>query len=126
MLRWAVDISAWEPQQQELDYLLGLLPEEEAQACAAFRRDADRKRALASRLLQRRACCTALCLSWGDVQIERTRGRKPYCANAGGVGGGAGAADRSAAPNWNFNVSHEVGCFVMLLWCCCARRGEGV
>jgi hypothetical protein len=37
------------------------------------------------------------------VPIKRTRGRKPFCADAG-----AGAPGRADAPNFNFNISHEV------------------
>lgn len=62
------------------------------------------------RLLARACCAAALRLPWPAVEIARTRGRKPYCANAEG--------DRSAAPNFNFNVSHEVGVTVSVFVCC--------
>jgi hypothetical protein len=36
-----------------------------------------------------------------QVMIKRTKGRKPFVVTRG--------LDKSAAPNFNFNVSHEVG-----------------
>ncbi|KAI8470031.1 MAG: 4'-phosphopantetheinyl transferase [Monoraphidium minutum] len=103
--RWLVDASAWHPAEGEVAWLAGLLPPEDAAAVAAFRFEDDRKRAVVSRLLARRCCADALGLPWGAVAIKRTRGRKPFCANTGG--------DRGAAPNFNFNVSHE-GDYVLL------------
>ena len=35
-----------------------------------------------------------------QVTIKRTKGRKPFVTNKG--------LDKSGAPNFNFNVSHEV------------------
>ena len=81
------------------------------------------------RLLARRCCSDALGVPWRQVAIARTRGRKPYCANA--------EANRRHAPNFNFNISHEVSrraesrraCAALYLICRCAaaltqRRGE--
>lgn len=99
-LRWAVHVGAWAPAPAEWDLLLSLLPGEEGPAVLKFRQEADRKRALVSRLLQRAAAAAALGLPHGDVAIARTKGRKPYAANLEG---------RGDAPNFNFNVSHEVG-----------------
>ena len=65
-----------------------------------FRFKEDQKRALVSRLLQRQCVSTAMGLTWESVQIKRTKGRKPFVMNRG--------MDRSQAPNFNFNVSHEV------------------
>ena len=67
----------------------------------AFRFKDDQKRALVSRLLQRQCVSEAMSLSWQSVQIKRTKGRKPFVMNK--------SMDRSGAPNFNFNVSHEVG-----------------
>lgn len=67
----------------------------------AFRFKDDQKRALVSRLLQRQCVSAAMSLAWESVQIKRTKGRKPFVMNKG--------LDRSGAPNFNFNVSHEVG-----------------
>ncbi len=102
VLRWAVNTEAWSPNQQEQEFLLGLLPEAERQECLKYRRPADTKRALVSRLLQRACCCRALGLEWEEVEVQRTRGGKPFCAGAAEQRGAAGA------PNFNFNVSHEV------------------
>ena len=53
-----------------------------------------------SRLLQLASVHTALGVPWEAIQIQYTRGRKPYFVSA--------QADKSHAPNFNFNVSHEV------------------
>lgn len=99
-LRWAVALGAWEPAAPEFDFLLGLLPEEERAPVLRFRQEADKRRALVSRLLQRAAAATALGLPHAEVVVRRTRGSKPYAANA---------LDKPHAPNWNYSVSHEVG-----------------
>ena len=65
-----------------------------------FRFKEDQKRALVSRLLQRQCVSAAMGIAWESVQIKRTKGRKPFATNKG--------LDRSQAPNFNFNVSHEV------------------
>lgn len=103
-IRWAVDISQWEPDDAELQTYYRLLPDHEAQKCTRFHFRDDQKRALVSRLLQRTACAHVSGLSFGDVEIGHTKGRKPYFANR--------PAD-DALPNWNYNVSHE-GSFVVL------------
>ena len=66
----------------------------------AFRFKDDQKRALVRRLLQRQCVSAAMSLAWETVQIKRTKGRKPFVMNK--------TMDRSGAPNFNFNVSHEV------------------
>lgn len=66
----------------------------------AFRFKEDQKRALVSRLLQRQCVSAAMGIAWESVLIKRTKGRKPFATNKG--------LDRSQAPNFNFNVSHEV------------------
>lgn len=101
MLRWAVDTSSWTPGPDEFEFLLALIPTADQAECRSFRFLDDRKRALVSRLLQRAAACAALGLPFSEVDIRRTKGRKPFVFNRG--------ADRSSAPNFNFNVSHEVG-----------------
>lgn len=99
-LRLAVDASVWQPEPSELDFLLGLLPDAERQACQAFRREEDRKHAVISRLLQRHAASVSLDVPFHEVQFARTRGRKPFVSNAPPGG----------PVNWNYNVSHEVRC----------------
>jgi 4'-phosphopantetheinyl transferase len=56
-LRWAVDISAWSPNDPEWQFLLGLLPGDERAAVQRFKFRDDQKRALLSRL---RLACTAM------------------------------------------------------------------
>ena len=51
------------------------------------------------RLLQRQCVAGALGVPFAEVTIQRTRGRKPFYA---------GQAHDPRAPNFNFNVSHEV------------------
>ena len=98
-LRWAVNISRWQPAEQELIFLLQLLPEAEQKEVQSFKFLDDRKRALCSRLLHRQCSSQVLGLDWPDVSIKRTRGRKPFAAVKG---------YRGTWPNFNFNVSHEV------------------
>ncbi len=99
--RWVVDIEtdvgALPPQR--IAQLRALLPPEEQAQVMAFLQPADQHRALVSRLLQR--CCVSLALGvdWTAVSLSRTKGRKPFTTNP----------KPPAAPNFNFNVSHEVG-----------------
>ena len=67
MLRWLVDIRAWEPSDAEWNLLLGLISEEESTKAMRMVRPVDRKRALLSRLLQRRACFEATGVSYEQV-----------------------------------------------------------
>eukprot|EP00241_Pyramimonas_parkeae_P007284 CAMPEP_0114234862 /NCGR_PEP_ID=MMETSP0058-20121206/5934_1 /TAXON_ID=36894 /ORGANISM="Pyramimonas parkeae, CCMP726" /LENGTH=303 /DNA_ID=CAMNT_0001346567 /DNA_START=65 /DNA_END=976 /DNA_ORIENTATION=- len=103
-LRWAVNSSRWEPEEMEWRFLLGLLPEDERTAVLRFKFVDDQKRALISRLLQRRCCEVAMGMSWDEITIKRTKGRKPFLANLTHV---------PEAPNFNYNVSHE-GNYVVL------------
>ena len=64
----------------------------------SFRFKDDQKRALLSRLLQRRCVNVGLGVPWGKVRIKRTKAKKPFVV---------GVPDRQHAPNFNFNVSHE-------------------
>ncbi|EOD16419.1 hypothetical protein EMIHUDRAFT_256206 [Emiliania huxleyi CCMP1516] len=80
-IRWAVDTAEWDPQEAEWEVLLRTLPEEEATRVMKFHFRDDQKRALVSRLLQRHACARYLSLPHGEVQILRTKGRKPYLAS---------------------------------------------
>ncbi len=105
--RWIVDISTWEPGDAEWQLLLGAVPEADGTKVMRFVQFADKKRALVSRLLQRRVCHEATGCMYNDVKIERTKGGKPYMANK------PAATAMASAPNFNFNVSHE-GKFVVL------------
>lgn len=106
-LRLAVHTNAWEPEAAEWEFLLALLPPEEQQQCTRLKQPEDQRRALVSRLLARHAAAAALGLPPGAVECRRTRGGKPYVANAP-PGKAAGPA-----PNWNYSVSHE-GDYVVL------------
>jgi len=107
-LRWACDLSEWQPRAAEWEMLLGLLPASDREAVHAMGAALDRKRALVSRLMQRRAASFVLAVPDSDVVIRRTRAGKPFEA-------GESAAARAAhgAPNFNFNVAHDA-CLVVL------------
>ena len=98
VLRWLFDTNTWNPTDAEWELLLTLIPEEDAAKTMKFFHLADRKRALASRLLQRAACAEVTGLLHEGVRIKRTKGSKPYLENR---------PRGAAGPNWNFNVSHE-------------------
>lgn len=134
--RWAVDISHWNPTQQELDFLCSeILREDEKMQCMRFKFLEDRKRAVVSKLLQRHAGssiagfvrsmvgglegigyiedinmissgCSALDLR--RVELGKTKGRKPFLASHELHPGSKGW---EAVPNFNFSVSHEVGVY---------------
>lgn len=97
--RWAVNTSTWLPDQEEFDYLLKLLPAAAQSEVNRNKFSADRQRALISRLLQRK-CLLGVCSEpFSSINIQRTKGGKPFCASP---------CNRCLAPNLNFNVSHEV------------------
>lgn len=60
----------------------------------------DRKRRLISQLLQRKCISAALNIPWSQIRIRKTKGKKPWVLCDG--------VDKDHAPNFNFNVSHEV------------------
>jgi phosphopantetheinyl transferase len=99
-VRWAVNVEEWRPSDKHFADLLKLLPMKEQAACTRFYRPIDCKRALVSRLMQR---CLGMCVfnvpNLSDVPIARTGMDKPYFQHLPGG---------KAAPNLNFNVSHEV------------------
>jgi len=103
-IRWAVNISKWEPEEPEWDFLLENITEAEKEEVTKYRFKDDQKRSLAGRLLVRRCCEVALGVPASEVLIKRTKGKKPFCANQ---------VSRPGAPNFNFNVSHE-GDFVVI------------
>uniref|UniRef100_A0A7S3QM64 holo-[acyl-carrier-protein] synthase n=1 Tax=Dunaliella tertiolecta TaxID=3047 RepID=A0A7S3QM64_DUNTE len=106
MLRLAVETAAWDASLQ-FDHFLAYLPAHEQEDVLRFFQLEDRKRALASRMLQR-AAISAVCgvplLPPSAIAVQRTKGRRPFTLNR--------APD--SAPNWNFNVSHE-GSFTVLV-----------
>jgi 4'-phosphopantetheinyl transferase len=106
-VRWAIDVYAWDPGEFEWAYLLSILPPDERERISRFVFRDDQKRALASRLMQRRCAHEALGLQVdaAAVPIGRTKGGKPFVK--------ASVARPESAPNFNFNVSHE-GAWVVL------------
>lgn len=97
--RWAVNMSSWLPDQEEFNYLLKLLPAAAQLEVSRNKFPADRQRALISRLLQRKCLLVACSEPFSRIDIQRTKGGKPFCASP---------CNRCLAPNLNFSVSHEV------------------
>ena len=60
-------------------------------------------RTVGCRLLQRKCVSEVLGVQHADVIIKRTKGRKPFAA---------GGPPLPNAPNFNFNISHEVPPFI--------------
>lgn len=112
-LRWAVNTANWQPagaaEGPEFRFLLSLIPEvAEREAVTRFVFFEDKKRALISRLLSRRASAVVLGLrSFASIEIVRTKGRKPFLQSP------RPAANRPDIANFNFNISHE-GSWVVL------------
>lgn len=100
MLRWAVNVAAWKPTPQQWQLVLSALPQETRQKCLTYRQVADQKRAVVSQVLQRACVSRLLGDPWQQVVLGRTKGSKPFYA---------GSSSRQDAPNFNYNVSHEVG-----------------
>ena len=105
-LRWAVDITTFLPSPRQWQVLTALLTKNEAEKCNRFHFQDDKKRALVSRIMQRAACALVGKISLADVQIDYTKGRKPFFANRPKL-------VHDPMPNWNYNVSHE-GSYVVL------------
>lgn len=122
---WLLDVSRWRPAPGELEWLAehAVVDAREAASALAHRQPLDRARAIAARLMARACSARALGLAWEEVRIERTRGRRPYCANGSGdaTSGGADSSINNSIstnhtnrpPNFNFNAAHE-GDFVAL------------
>jgi len=111
--RWAVRTESWSPvggdQGPEWAFLVSLINEATERAgVAQYVRFEDKVRALLSRLLARRCCSLAMRLKHHDVEISRTKGRKPFLSASS-----RGRAKAAGKPNFNFNVSHE-GAYVVL------------
>ena len=98
---WVFDSESWDPTEAEFHRLVDTFC---SSACAArirkFRQIADRKRALVSSLLQRKACIEITGVEPDTVVIARTKGGKPYCELPGGH-------CKRGTPNFNFNASHD-------------------
>lgn len=96
-LRWAVNIRTWSPTELDLAHLADAFPPEDRAQCNQFVHLADRKRAVASRVLQRSFGSRAFQQRPEDVELARTCRGKPFFVHAHPV-----------ARHLNFNVSHEV------------------
>jgi phosphopantetheinyl transferase len=108
-----VDITAWDPQKEEIDFLLSLFTQEDSDHCRKYHFFDDQKRAIVSRLLQRHGAAVALGIPHQHVTIKRTKGRKPYITNS---------IQKPQAPNYNYSISHEVS--NSTISCVCVRERE--
>jgi 4'-phosphopantetheinyl transferase len=97
--RWAVKVDNWHPEQGEWNFLLRLLSSEVRAEVQRYKFEADQRRCLVSKLLQRKCVRDVCSVPLSEINIQRTKGGKPFCANH---------SHPIAAPNFNFNVSHEV------------------
>ena len=105
-LRWAIDVSDWEPGTREWFWLLRLLPPREQLEVHAL--GLEPKLALVSRLLQRKCIATMLGgQPWDMICIDRTKGGKPFDATKGR------SKLSENVSNLNFNVSHNDGLIVI-------------
>ncbi|KAL2633491.1 hypothetical protein R1flu_004970 [Riccia fluitans] len=104
VVRWAVNSGAWNPSESQFSAFLDLLPASDRPQVLRYFKFEDRKKALVSRLLQRKLIRSRFNIDYHDVNIERTIEGKPYLANS---------IDGSEFPSFNFNVSHH-GKFVVL------------
>lgn len=109
-LRWVADVSSWRPRAAEWELLLAQLPPSEREAVISLTAAPDQKRALISRLMQRRAISISLGVATATVVISRTLGGKPF--EAGGDTSVERRVERKA-PNFNFSVAHDGGLVVL-------------
>ena len=98
IVRWYLDVSDMNISDDLFDFLLSLICESERAGVTRYTYEDDKKRALASRLLARKACSEVLNLPYSDVQICRTKGCKPFLQTDHNTPG---------QPNFNFNISHD-------------------
>ena len=103
--RWAVKVDNWHPEQGEWNFLLRLLSSEVRAEVQRYKFEADQRRCLVSKLLQRKCVRDVCSIPFAEINIQRTKGGKPFCANH---------CHPVAAPNFNFNVSHEVAHTLLL------------
>ncbi len=97
--RWAVKVDNWHPEQREWNFLLRLLSSEVRAEVQRYKFEADQRRCLVSKLLQRKCVRDVCSVPFAEINIQRTKGGKPFCANH---------CHPVQAPNFNFNVAHEV------------------
>eukprot|EP01063_Lacrimia_lanifica_P009768 TRINITY_DN1664_c0_g1_i1.p1 TRINITY_DN1664_c0_g1~~TRINITY_DN1664_c0_g1_i1.p1 ORF type:complete len:467 (+),score=138.61 TRINITY_DN1664_c0_g1_i1:105-1403(+) len=100
-VRWFVDVGAlWDMDDGEFQFLANTVrdPAERA-SIHKYRTRPDRLRALASRLLARRACSVVCNLEDEEVAIARTTGGKPFLCSPN--------TQTLRQPNFNFSISHD-------------------
>jgi len=102
MVLWKVNVADWTPSESEWKANLELVQPEEQVRIGKFRFEMDRKRALAGRLLIRRAVMGFLNVTNKEVKLTRTDRGKPVLVEPDAAGS-----------NFNFNVSHH-GSWVVL------------
>ncbi len=103
--RWAVKVDNWHPEQGEWSFLLSLLSSEVQAEVQRYKFEVDQHRCLVSKLLQRKCVRDVCSVPFSEINIQRTKGGKPFCANH---------CHPVEAPNFNFNVSHEVAHTLLL------------
>lgn len=96
-LRWAVNTREWNPCELELSALIARFPSADHDKCKRFLHLDDRKRAVASRLLQRSFGSFAFNRPQKEIEIARSERGKPFFLH-----------EHPIAQCLNFNVSHEV------------------
>ncbi|MCL7023921.1 hypothetical protein MKW94_005802 [Papaver nudicaule] len=96
--RWIVNISQWNPTQDEFSFILSILPLHERDSITRFVKLEDRKRAIVSRLLQYALVHEVFEIPFDEIRIKRTVEGKPYLETDG---------KNMEFPNFNFNVSHH-------------------
>ncbi|CAM6017330.1 unnamed protein product [Sphagnum balticum] len=101
--RWAVNVFLWTPSPHQFRSCLSLLPPCERSSVLRFVNFEDQKRALLSRLLQRKLVQFVLGLNYDCIVIERTPEGKPYLNK-----------NLNLLSNFNFNVSHH-GDYVVIV-----------
>ncbi|KAK6929061.1 4'-phosphopantetheinyl transferase domain [Dillenia turbinata] len=102
--RWLVDISKWNPSEDDFAFALSLLPQHEHCFITRYLKTEDRKRALVSRLLQYALVHEVLGIPFDEIIIKRTFEGKPYLDSD---------KLKLEFPNFNFNASHH-GDFVAI------------
>jgi 4'-phosphopantetheinyl transferase len=76
--RWAVNVSLWTPSPHQFRSCISLLPPCERSSVVRFVNFEDQKRALLSRLLQRKLVQFVLGLNYDCIVVEQTPEGKPY------------------------------------------------
>ena len=115
--RWAFNVSAWDPSEDEWNRALRMIEAEEQTRVLRFLHRIDAKRALIGRLLMRRFVQLRSNLAWNSIRLLRTSAGKPYwqppTTSASSSAEARADFDPDAAGALKFNISHH-GDFVLL------------